>query len=110
MDELLFDHSLNIVKLLKEKNYNKLQESGCIKNISINSINFILEDYGGEFSEIDEDEYKKFFRYIKVKDTECYVTYLDLIIDDRRSDLTLICEISVCGDDIKIVIDDLHVL
>ncbi|MBQ8940457.1 MAG: hypothetical protein IJ062_01380 [Firmicutes bacterium] len=110
MDELLFRHALNIVKLLREKKYNELQERGCIKNISANSINFILEDYGGEFSEIDEDEYKKFFRYIKVKNIECYVTYLDLIIDNQRSDLTLICEISICGDDIKTVIDDLHVL
>ena len=96
--------------ILTEKKYKVLQNNGYIKNISVQSIKDILKNYGGVISNVDEKIYKKYFRYIKIKNEERYVTYLDFIIDGQRSDLTLICEITFLDNDVLTIIEDLHVL
>ena len=49
--------------------------------------------------------------YIETFNQDILKTYLDLMIDGERSDLTIICEIETddCGN-VKIAIEDLHVL
>lgn len=70
-----------------------------------------MDDYGGKLDIVCKEEYLKSFQYIKINDKDIYITYLDLMIDGERSDLTIMCEIEV--DDYRntnAVIEDLHAL
>ena len=70
-----------------------------------------LKDYGGILDAVKEQEYMKYFQYIQIKNQNRFMTYLDMIIDGERSDLTLTCEIELKNDRVvKILVDDLHVL
>lgn len=111
MNQLLFDASIKIVKYIQSNNYNKLNEMNCLKRVSKECIINILKDYGGILDVVNEQEYIKYFQYIQIKNQNRFKTYLDMIIDGERSDLTLICEIELENDRVvKILIDDLHVL
>lgn len=111
MNQLLFDASTKIVKYIQSNNYNKLNEMNCLKRVSKECIINILKDYGGILDVVNEQEYIKYFQYIQIKNQNRFKTYLDMIIDGERSDLTLICEIELENDRVvKILIDDLHVL
>lgn len=111
MNQLLFDASIKIVKYIQSNNYNKLNEMNCLERVSEECIINILKDYGGILDVVNEHEYMKYFQYIQIKNQNRFMTYLDMIIDGERSDLTLICEIELENDRIvKILVDDLHVL
>lgn len=111
MNQLLFDASIKIVKYIQSNNYNKLSEMNCLERVSKECIINTLKDYGGILDVVNEQEYIKYFQYIQIKNQNRFKTYLDMIIDGERSDLTLICEIELENDRVvKILIDDLHVL
>lgn len=111
MNQLLFDASIKIVKYIQSNNYNKLNEMNCLERVSEECIINTLKDYGGILDVVNEQEYMKYFQYIQIKKQNKFMTYLDLIIDGERSDLTLICEIELENDRVvKILVDDLHVL
>ena len=111
MNQLLFDASIKIVKYIQSNNYNKLNEMNCLERVSEECIINILKNYGGILDVVHEHEYMKYFQYIQIKNQNRFMTYLDMIIDGERSDLTLICEIELENDRIvKILVDDLHVL
>ena len=86
MEELLFNLSFDIVKCIQEERYDVLDI-------------------------VQKEEYLKSIQYIKINNQDIFKTYLDLMIDGERSDLTIICEIETddCGN-VKIAIEDLHVL
>lgn len=111
MKPLLFDASIQIVKYIQTNNYNKLNEMNCLERVSENCIINTLKDYGGDLDVVNEQEYKKYFQCIQLKNQNRFMTYLDMIIDGERSDLTLICEIELDNDKVvKVLVDDLHVL
>jgi hypothetical protein len=111
MNQLLFDASIKIVKYIQSNNYNKLNKMNCLERVSEEYIINTLKDYGGMLDVVNEQEYMKYFQYIQIKNQNRFMTYLDMIIDGERSDLTLICEIELENDRVvKILVDDLHVL
>lgn len=111
MNQLLFDASIKIVKYIQSNNYNKLNEMNCLERVSEECIINTLKDYGGTLDVVNEQEYMKYFQYIQIKKQNRFMTYLDMIIDGERSDLTLICEIVLeNGRVVKILVDDLNVL
>lgn len=110
MNEILFKESIKIVKLIYNNEFKKINSLGYCKKINVDDIQKILYEYGGILDEVDEEKYKEFFEYIEVNNAKKYITYLDLFIDGERSDLTLLCEIYVNDNDIKVIIDDLHVM
>lgn len=111
MNQLLFDASIKIVKYIQSNNYNKLNEMNCLERVSEECIINTLKDYGGILDVVNEQEYMKYFQYIQIQKQNRFMTYLDMIIDGERSDLTLICEIELENDRVvKILVDDLHVL
>ena len=111
MNQLLFDASIKIVKYIQSNNYNKLNKMNCLERVSEEYIINTLKDYGGMLDVVNEQEYMKYFQYIQIKNQNSFMTYLDMIIDGERSDLTLICEIELENDRVvKILVDDLHVL
>ena len=111
MNQLLFDASIKIVKYIQSNNYNKLNKMNCLERVSEEYIINTLKDYGGMLDVVNEQEYMKYFQYIQIKNQNRFMTYLDMIIDGERSDLTLICEIELEKDrGVKILFDDLHVL
>ena len=111
MNQLLFDASIKIVKYIQSNNYNKLNKMNCLERVSEEYIINTLKDYGGMLDVVNEQEYMKYFQYIQIKNQNRFMTYLDMIIDGERSDLTLTCEIELENDRVvKILVDDLHVL
>lgn len=111
MEELLFQISFDIVKCIQENRFDELEKIGCLKKISKEYLKNVLDDYGGKLDIVSKEEYLKSFQYIKINDKDIYITYLDLMIDGERSDLTIMCEIEVDGyRNTKAVIEDLHVL
>ncbi|MBD5544702.1 MAG: hypothetical protein HDR01_10825 [Lachnospiraceae bacterium] len=111
MNELLFNATLNVLKCIQEGKYIKLKNMQCLEKVSEKYINGVLKDYGGTLDAINEKEYMKDFQYIQIRNQNKYMTYLDMIIDGERSDLTLICEIEVIHNKvIKVIVDDIHVL
>ena len=108
---MLFNLSFNIVKSIQEERYDDLEMQGCLKKTSKEYLKNVLADYGGELDSVQKEEYLKSFQYIKINNQDIFMTYLDLMIDGERSDLTIICEIKLdnCGN-VKVVIEDLHVL
>ena len=111
MKQLLFDAILKVIKYIQSNNYIELEKMQCLEKISEECISNTLKDYGGKLDVVNEQEYMKYFQYIRLKDQNKYMTYLDMIIDGERSDLTLICEIELEDNRVqKIIIDDLHVL
>ena len=111
MEELLFNLSFDIVKCIQEERYDDLEMQGCLKKTSKEYLKNVLDDYGGVLDIVQKEEYLKSFQYIKINNQDIFKTYLDLMIDGERSDLTIICEIETddCGN-VKIAIEDLHVL
>lgn len=111
MNQLLFDASIRIVKYIQSNNYKKLNEMNCLERVSEEYIINTLKDYGGILDVVNEQEYMKYFQYIQINHSNRFMTYLDIIIDGKRSDLTLICEIEIENDRVvKNLVDDLHVL
>lgn len=111
MEELLFQISFDIVKCIQENRFEELETQGCLKRISKMYIRNVLDDYGGKLDIVSKEEYLKSFQYIKINNKDIYITYLDLMIDGERSDLTIINEIEVDSyRNAKAVIDELHVL
>lgn len=111
MEELLFNLSFDIVKCIQEERYDDLEMQGCLKKTSKEYLKNVLDDYGGVLDIVQKEEYLKSIQYIKINNQDIFKTYLDLMIDGERSDLTIICEIETddCGN-VKIAIEDLHVL
>lgn len=111
MEELLFNTSLEVVKCIQEERYDVLEKRRYLEKISKEYIKNVLKDYGGILDDIKKEDYLKYFQYIKINNQDIFMTYLDLIINGERSDLTIICEIKIndCGD-VKVVIEDLHIL
>ena len=111
MNELLFDTSLDVIKCIQKGRYDSLEKQQCLEQVSKEYIEKTIEDYGGVLDVVNEAEYLKSFQYIKIKNQDKYMTYLDLIIDGERSDLTLICEIEIINNRVvKIIVNDLHIL
>ena len=111
MNKLLFDTSLDVIKCIQEGRYDSLEKKQCLKKVSKEHIEKTIRDYGGVLDIVNEAEYLESFQYVKIKNQDKYMTYLDLIIDGEKSDLTLICEIEIINNRvIKIIVDDLHVL
>ena len=111
MEELLFNLSFDIVKCIQEKRYDDLEMQGCLKKTSKEYLKNVLDDYGGVLDIVQKEEYLKSFQYIKINNQDIFKTYLDLMIDGERSDLTIICEIETddCGN-VKVAFEDLLVL
>ncbi len=110
MDELLFIETIKIVNLIRQSNYEELKQKGYLEKINVADIQDILNNYGGIISEVVEKEYKGSFEYIRIKNSDVYKTYVDFVINGERSDLTLICDIYVCNNIYKAIIDDIHAL
>ena len=109
---LLFTKNIEIINCIAIGDYTKLRNDGCLKFITKSDIISILEEYGGDVSTVDE-KYNGRYRFVQCKNKNMFITFADLIIDGKVSDLTLICEISVSEDMNSIentIIEDLHVL
>lgn len=112
VESLLFAKTLEIINCIATSDYTKLANEGSLKKITKNDIVSIIEDYGGAVSIVGES-YIGRFRFVRCKKKNVFITFADLIIDNKISDLTLICEMSV-SDNMNTVesatIEDLHVL
>ena len=109
LEEILFNESIKIVKFMYNNEFEKLNELGYCREMSMDILKNELYEYGGSIDEVDEEKYKKSFSYIKYENEDSYVTYLNLFIDQEESDLTLMTNVSFYEDKIDVFIDDLHV-
>lgn len=109
---LLFAKTIEIINCIAISDYTKPANEVYFNKITKNDIVSIIEDYGGNVSLVDES-YVGRFRVVRCKKKNTFITFADLIIDNKISDLTLICEMSV-SDNMDTVesatIEDLHVL
>lgn len=111
MRDTLLCASLKIAKCIQTGDFDMLNSMNCLKKVSQEYIDGVLNDYGGMLNPIIDEEYEKYFQYIQIKNQDVYMTYLDMIIDGERSDLTLICEIELDKDEIvQIIVEDIHVM
>ena len=109
---LLFVKTIEIIYYIATADYPKLEEGGYLKEVTKNDIVSAIEDYGGVVSLVDE-RYIGRFRFVRCKKKNTFITFADLIIDNKISDLTLICEMTI-SDNLNTIesaiIEDLHVL
>ena len=111
MRDTLLCASLKVAKCIQTGDFDMLNSMNCLKKVSQEYIVDVLNDYGGMLNPIIDDEYEKNFQYIQIKNQDVYMTYLDMIIDGERSDLTLICEIELDKDEIvQIIVEDIHIM
>lgn len=112
IESLLFAKNIEIINYIAIGDYTKLINDGCLKKITKSDIISILEEYGGDVSTVDE-KYNGRFRFVQIKNKNVFMTFIDLIIENQISDLTLVCEMTISSDMNSVentVIEDLHVL
>lgn len=111
MKEVLFSASLKVARCIQTGDFETLYNMQSLKKVSQEYMVNVLNDYGGKINPIIDEEYEKFFHYIQINNQDVYMTYLDMIIDGERSDLTLVCEIELDKDEIKqVIVEDIHIM
>lgn len=110
IEKMLFEKTISISNCIANENYEQLIKDGCLIKFSKDDILFAIERYGGKVSVIDACKYDGRYDCFNCQNN-IYETELDLIIDNRVSDLTLICEIKIEKSRVVYaIISDLHVL
>ncbi|WP_242845988.1 DUF7668 domain-containing protein [Clostridium novyi] len=81
-------------------------------NITEDEIKKELDEYGGILTEATIDEYGEALDIIRIDDTNTYKVYMDFWINGIRSDLTIICDMTIndMGKIVNSCIEDIHVL
>lgn len=110
--KVLLHEIIQIINNIRESKYEELKNKGMLINITENEIKKELDEYGGILTEATIDEYGEALDIIRIDDTNTYKVYMDFWINGIRSDLTIICDMTI-NDMGKIVnsrIEDIHVL
>lgn len=111
MEDILFYATLNVIRLIWKEDFDSLKKQKYLEKLSEQDVKDILKEYGGDLSEIDEQTYRSCFRYIAVENKPLYITFLNIVIDNEISDLTLMCEIKLREEKVEsVIIEDIHVL
>lgn len=105
-----------IVKELKKliddlvnKDYAKIAQDGRNGDMPEEVMEEIINDYGGMITYPPEDAYSK-TDICKIDNADEYSVIFDLWIDNKRSDLSLMCEAYIDDNEVTLVIEDIHVL
>ncbi|GAB6149187.1 DUF7668 domain-containing protein [Clostridium novyi] len=110
--KVLLHEIIQIINNIRESKYQELKKRGMLINITEDEIKKELDEYGGILTEATIDEYGEALDIIRIDDTNTYKVYMDFWINGIRSDLTIICDMTI-NDMGKIVnsrIEDIHVL
>ena len=93
---ILFDETVDIANSISMGQYEELKKKGILTYFSEEEVKRAIREYGGDPSIIDKEKYAgRFDCYKRTDDT--YETELDMIIDGKLSDLTLMCEMQLKG-------------
>jgi hypothetical protein len=97
---------------LIDGNFSKLVESGEAGRLTAYEIQNVLNEYGGTLSIPPEEAYNDMeILLVENAHESTWVADFDLWVNNKRSDLTLSCTIIESENgELKIAIDDLHVL
>ena len=101
-----------LVSDLVDENYNKIFEYGYNGELTEEEIKKAVSEYGGVLTiPSDNAYYTDSMNIIEIKKNTKYHIEFDLWIDNKRSDLTLICNVICENNNIrKLIIEDIHVL
>lgn len=97
-----------IVDLIN-KDYSKIVRDGRNGEMPEEVIEEIINDYGGTLTYPTEDAFVK-TDICKIDNVDKYSVIFDLWIDNKRSDLSLMCEAYIDGNEVTLVLEDIHVL
>ncbi len=110
IETLLYEHTILIANDIAMNNFGLLAKKGCLDEFSEEDIRIALDEYGGNVSLVNKENYSGRFDCYRCKN-DIYETELDLIIDESLSDLTLICKFIIKNNEIITeLITDIHVL
>ncbi|AEB75044.1 DUF7668 domain-containing protein [Clostridium botulinum] len=110
--KVLLHEIIQIINNIRESKYQELKKRGMLINITEDEIKKELNEYGGILTEASIDEYEEALDIIEISNTNTYKVYMDLWINGIRSDLTIICDITMndIGKILNSSIEDIHVL
>ena len=69
----------------------------------------LVEEYGGKLTIPPDEDYKN-INIIEVEDEPEYFIEYELWVDGEKSDLTLGCTVQFTEDEVRITIENIHVL
>ncbi|MBU3131870.1 hypothetical protein KPL40_05340 [Clostridium gasigenes] len=112
MEDILLNEIIKIMNNIKDMQYDKLMKDGYLEVISKEEIIEEIQIYGGTVTGTDFMNYKKSLQFMNINNNNEYKVFLDFWIDEKRSDLTLICNIKLDANNniIKSIIEEVHVL
>ncbi|KEH93782.1 DUF7668 domain-containing protein [Clostridium botulinum] len=110
--KVLLHEIIQIINNIRESKYQELKKRGMLINITEDEIKKELDEYGGILTEATIDEYGEALDIIRIDDTNTYKVYMDFWINGIRSDLTIICDMTIndMGKIVNSCIEDIHVL
>ncbi|KEH85356.1 DUF7668 domain-containing protein [Clostridium novyi] len=110
--KVLLHEIIQIIDNIRESKYQELKKRGMLINITEDEIKKELDEYGGILTEATIDEYGEALDIIRIDDTNTYKVYMDFWINGIRSDLTIICDMTIndMGKIVNSCIEDIHVL
>ena len=98
-----------LVENLVEGEYQLIQLTARSGPYTSEDLKELVEDYGGRLTIPPDEDYKN-INIIEVEyETEYFIEY-ELWVDGEKSDLTLSCTVQFIEDDVRIMIENIHVL
>lgn len=111
--EKIIEYCKNIVKILVEYDFEKLEKYHALSRVSKEDIIRVIKEYGGTLTDIPNEAYKtNAIEIYKYNDNSGYKVDIDLWFDYKRSDLTLQLDIKsdINGEIQSFIISDILVM
>jgi hypothetical protein len=98
-----------LVENLVEGKYQLIQLTGRSWPYTSEELKELVEEYGGKLTIPPDEDYKN-INIIEVEDEPEYFIEYELWVDGEKSDLTLSCTVQFTEDEVRIMIENIHVL
>ena len=98
-----------LVENLVEGEYQLIQLTGRSGPYTSEELKELVEEYGGKLTIPPDEDYKN-INIIEVEDEPEYFIEYELWVDGEKSDLTLGCTVQFTEDEVRIMIENIHVL
>lgn len=108
-EKIIIDLLIELVSDIVNKNFKKIEEESRNGCISISDLEKTLLNYGGVLTQPPQSDFVNVNIIQTIEPSEHFIEY-ELWFDNEKSDLTISCDVTIKGENGKIVMQDLRVL
>lgn len=109
IEDKIVEELKKLVTDLVNKDYAKIVQDSRNGEVPEEVMEEVINDYGGTLTYPPDDAFSK-TDICKIDNADEYSVILDLWINNKRSDLSLMCEAHVNDGKVTLIIEDIHVL